>query len=1554
MQRKWRRRWQRLQKTILPPVAAGLLFLSVYSPAYANPNGGEVTSGSATIATSGSTTTIDQTTDKTIINWQSFSIAGGETVNFIQPSGTAVALNRVVGSDSSNIYGSLTANGKVYLVNPNGILFAPGSSVNVGGLAASTLNLADSDFLDGKYTFQNDGGAGSVVNRGNITAANEAALIGPLVANEGVISANVVGLGAGNQVSLDFSGDRLLNLIVDTGAYGGGAANSGTLTTTGGLVVMSAGTADALLATVVNNSGVIRARTVTRSGGVIRLEGATATNSGTLDAAGTSGGATGGTVKVLGDIVTLTSSANIDVSGDVGGGVAQIGGAYQGGSGEYAATATTVAQGATVNADAITGGNGGAVVVWAGDTLNFAGTISAKGGNVSGEGGSVETSGRKTLNIADTASVDTTAVSGATGNWLLDPVDITIGSGGDISVATLQTALATANVNISTGGDNATLNGSPISTDPSGNGDITISSAIAWSTANTLTLAAYRNVNINAAVTSTGGGGLTIATNTGGAGGTLITGADGSVAFGGTTPGALTINGQGYTLINTFSELRTMGETGCYALNADIDAAGFSGDNVLLDNFYGTFEGLGHTIGNLNLTASAITDITIHGTGLFGNVYGSVRNLGVVGAVTGTCAFNDCQTALLAYCNRDSGTISNCYSGGTVNVTHSADNSSVGGLVGYNDGTISNCYNTAAVTGAFTSTNTQGLVGGLAGYNHNTGKIEYSYNMGGVTLNSATGLENYYAGGLVGYNYKGAISNCYNTGSVTGANTASNAAWCYIGGLTGENFGTIESSYNSGGVSGTAASMVWVGGLAGSNVNNIRYCYNTGSVRGTGNYSHLGGLAGQNVVNTNDIAVGRITDCYNTGSLNAYSGTFAYVGGVTGHNFGATIKNCYNAGSVTIGDSYSTVQLGGLVGLNQSILSSAYTGSVSYCYWDTEAFGASASIGKNQEQTVYSNCAGMTTAGLMAALPGGFGGSDWSIISGTSYPYLKWRYSVTPQVVSGTASGAAGETVVLVKDGAVLGSTATGANDFYYFLLDNGAITTSNAVLTYMDGGGITAGSAVSRASGANASITGLNIHSNAVTVYGGASPAELDVSGVMATALGGLNNSNILYSVSGANASVNGNLSVTADGTLTQSGALAVSGTTGLTAGGDITLTNGGNALSGTITISGGGDVTLYNSLNTQLGAATTVGSLAVAATGPADTLNVGGAVNAGGDIRLTAPGNLEIAVTGSVTSNGGDVALVSTADHFCNSGSVSVSTPNGRWLIYSVGPTGDQYNGLDADYNFTQYGSGYGGAVESTGNGFIYSEALTITASLTGAVSKIYDGTTAALLTAGNVTFSSGLTNATYGFTSSANYGDKNVGAVKAVTADLTVTGMTDGGGKAVYGYNSSIAVGGNVGTITAAPLTITAGNATKTYGETVTLSGYTVSGLANGDIVSGVTLASAGEGATAQTGTYSIAASAAVGNGLGNYDIHYIDGTLTVVRPPWQYDTYTGAVIHADYAAAGILGPVGRYGQPFVWYDPASGYMAGVSGGATPFIIAGPGINTGGNAPQEISMY
>ena len=293
----------------------GSLFLAPF--AQAGPTGGQVSAGAGTIAQVGLNTTINQTSANLAINWQDFSIAANEAVRFNQPSATAVALNRVIGQNPSQILGSLSANGQVFVINPNGVLFGTGAQVNVGGLVASTLGLSDADLAAGRYTFSSYSGKADagVVNKGALTAAQGGyiALLAPEVRNEGVISATLgTGLlAAGNKVTLNLNSGSLLSYNVDQGAVRALVDNKQLIQADGGQVFMSAKAANALSTAVVNNTGIVQARTVQNVGGVIMLMGDMASGTvnvgGTLDASAPTGGH-GGFIE--------TSAAHVKIASD--------------------------------------------------------------------------------------------------------------------------------------------------------------------------------------------------------------------------------------------------------------------------------------------------------------------------------------------------------------------------------------------------------------------------------------------------------------------------------------------------------------------------------------------------------------------------------------------------------------------------------------------------------------------------------------------------------------------------------------------------------------------------------------------------------------------------------------------------------------------------------------------------------------------------------------------------------------------------------------------------------------------------------------------------------------------------------------------------------------------------------------------------------------------------------------------------------------------------------------------------------------------------------------
>jgi filamentous hemagglutinin family protein len=327
-----------------PFLTAVLLPLTLAS-AIAGPNGATVAAGSATVQGQGTASVVvNQTSQSAIINWQTFNIGTGETTKIVMPGANSTELDRVTGAQGpSQIFGSLSSNGQVFLVNPDGILFGKGSQINVGGLLATTNDIANRDFMARRYNFFIPGNPNaSIVNEGHITAQTGgfAALVAPGVRNTGTITATLgkIGLASANSFALDFYGDRLIQLNVNDSIAGSVidvstgqplkslVSNEGTLKANGGRVELTAVAARQVVDSVINNSGVVEANTIGTHNGMIVLEGATGESkpasaptqtvkvSGTLSAAGKRKGTTGGTVEVTGENVEL-SGANINASG---------------------------------------------------------------------------------------------------------------------------------------------------------------------------------------------------------------------------------------------------------------------------------------------------------------------------------------------------------------------------------------------------------------------------------------------------------------------------------------------------------------------------------------------------------------------------------------------------------------------------------------------------------------------------------------------------------------------------------------------------------------------------------------------------------------------------------------------------------------------------------------------------------------------------------------------------------------------------------------------------------------------------------------------------------------------------------------------------------------------------------------------------------------------------------------------------------------------------------------------------------------------------------------
>ena len=469
------------------------------------PSGLNVVQGSARTTTTGNTLTITNSPGA-LLNWNSFSIGAQNTVRFDQVNASSQVLNRVVGNDPSSILGRLSSNGKVWLLNQNGILFGQSARVDVAGLVASTLNLADNDWSAGRYVFSGYGsnatGSIEIVNQGEIRTGlgGRVMLIGTSVRNEGLIEAlgGQILLAAGQSVELVDTGAP--NVGVKVSAPQGSALNLGTLVASGGRIDIHAA--------IVNQQGIIRANSLEvangaggeivlsasqsvtlgsnsltladgTSGGKVTINAGSGSNmiSGQVSATGSTG--QGGQVQLLGRQVGLTGSAGIDVSGASGGGRVLVGGGQQGLDANVTnADAVYFSPDARIAADATANGDGGKIILWSNQSTRAYGSLSARGGLEMGNGGFIETSSGYSLD-ARPLKINTQASHGTAGQWLIDPYDLTIS---DYFQGSTSAPLRTSNIQpgsyFTASGDSAQLLSSDINAALQAGTQVTLSTGV--------------------------------------------------------------------------------------------------------------------------------------------------------------------------------------------------------------------------------------------------------------------------------------------------------------------------------------------------------------------------------------------------------------------------------------------------------------------------------------------------------------------------------------------------------------------------------------------------------------------------------------------------------------------------------------------------------------------------------------------------------------------------------------------------------------------------------------------------------------------------------------------------------------------------------------------------------------------------------------------------------------------------------------------------------------------------------------------------------------------
>ncbi|WP_175985097.1 GLUG motif-containing protein [Burkholderia sp. BCC0506] len=899
----------------LAAAAVSLLGLAAL-PAFALPTGEAITAGKADIVrdADGKSMSVNQHSDKLVTNWQSFDVAGGERVAFLQPGSQSIALNRVIGNNGSQIHGSIDANGKVFLVNPNGMVFGSGAQVNVGGLVASTQAISDADFLAGNYRFAGTSAA-SIVNDGKITAADggSVALLGARVSNNGVIQAKMgrVALGAGNAFKVNFDGSDLLSLQVEGGAVDAQATNGGLLKADGGEVLMTARAAGNLLNAVVNNTGTIEAKGLASRGGKITLDGGAVNVAGNLDTSAAEANAQVGSVTTRGDHVDVANDAQVDTR-----------------AGNTAGTWTIEAANAGVNDT-----TGGARSIDADTLSRNLGATNVALTNTQGDltvGGPVSWTSDNALTLtSQKGHVDLQRELSATGT--------------NASVAVNAANKIHVNDAVKLTGQNAHLelnakNGHDFTND---NAVVTLSGTNASFSSNgegykvLHTVADLRNVDANL------NGRYVV--------GNAIDGANaGFRSIGGDAAFSGVFDGLGNTVSRLNVSNTGQRAVGLFATNtgriSNLGLRNITVNATGLPNSTSTAAGAlaGDNFGTLSNVAAKDVAVTIKGPanagGLVGYNYGTIDRATVTGRVQGdrdSYVIGGLVGANLAKPGSvTAATIRNSHA--NVQVT-TGSFVQAGGFAGHNDGRIE----TSSSAGSIATTNTGGLLGGFVGVNY--GAIDSSASTTTVTA----GLKAV-AGGLAGHN-AGTLSASRASGKVTVGD------YSLAGGLVSGNSGTIDASTADGDVVGGRGGTV--GGFASSSYGHISASQAHGNVT-IGNDGSAGGFIGFNA--------GGIDGSTATG--NVFGGANSWTGGFVGRAAkDSAIHASVAHGNVKVAGK-STV--GGFAGLNDGFIETSRAEGSVMAGIDSVAGGFA---GTNSSRIEASNAFGDVNTGNGSSA-GGFAG----------------------------------------------------------------------------------------------------------------------------------------------------------------------------------------------------------------------------------------------------------------------------------------------------------------------------------------------------------------------------------------------------------------------------------------------------------------------------------------------------------------------------------------------------------------------------------------------------
>ncbi|MGW1418947.1 beta strand repeat-containing protein [Bradyrhizobium manausense] len=1520
------------------------------------PQGGKVVSGQARIDAAGNALTITQSSLRSVIDWNAFSVGETGAVNFVQPNAGSATLNRVTGQTSSVIAGQINANGQVFLVNPNGIAITSTGTVQVGGgFVASTLDIDTADFNAGRLGFVGKGASAAVSNAGVISAApgSFVGLIGGTVSNSGTINVPLgrVGLGSGEAVTLDPTGEGFLQVAIPTGAT---AANgralidvTGRIKSAGGRVEIKAATAQQLLRDVINVSGSVTARSVRGRSGNIILDGGdggAVTVSGRLSANGNKV-SKGGVIVATGRKVTLTSTARVSADGATGGAVL-IGGDMRGGTDAAAklvsmpvrtAATTSIDEGALISANGRAGA-GGNVVIWSDAVTDFRGTISATAAG-SGAGGAVEVSSHGVLGYD--GHVDVTAAGGITGTLLLDPYNVTISSGGNsnmsagtpftpsgnssvLNVATLQAALATANVTVNTGSAGAQ------------SGDITVANAVTWSSGHSLTLTSARDIVVNANITTNGGAltlnagrGVTM-TNT-----TINTSGGALTVTGSTTDGTtgITLNGAAISVgtgTATLTGTATNGKGVFFTTGANTLSANGAGSVTITGNSSTTVTNYGVAL-NTNLTTSGSVSISGTNTGSASQAYGLYVNGGnTITDSSGNLTLSGTSTSANGV----------WFNAGTTTLTNSgAGTLALSGVSGSLNGIRMNTSTGLATSGTVTLSGSSTSGSGFSAKGSNT----LTASSGNLTISGATssgslGIDLSSSGNTITNSGSGKLTFNGTGGTNLAATITSSSGVLAIGDTSAvtQSGGTITagSLLLSGGGSFSLGQANLVGTIAATGVGWVSLVNNQGLTIGTvSGISGISALASASITittsGTSDITVATAVSGASGNAVSLTAGRDILVNAGMTTNGGALALNAGRAVSIanaaistsggsltasgTTTDGTTAITLNGAtinVGSGTGTLSGTSSTSGLGVRFTSAASALSASgsgsitiTGQSASSNGVQDDANLTTSGTVS-------------ISGTSSTATGVQFgAVTFNVASGnvtvngmsSATGGSGSTTGTRFAGTIVSNSGSGALTVLGTSNDAGAANSGSAGVLW------SGTSSLANTGGGSLSISGTNTSGYGTEVKTSASlttSGTMSISGTSTSGYGFFLASGTTVTAATGNLSLSGSSSSAIalrlrGSSITNNG----TGTLALIASGDTDLHESISSTSGLLSLS-------QNGTFTQATGTISAASLLLSGANGTFILTAGGnsiatlAANTG-SVAVIDGASLtigSIAATSGVTATGtatiqtsGDLTLASpvsaispvlsaTGAFINHVGSSAVTATSGRWLIYSSAPGSDVFGGLDsantAIWNAT-YATLPPANVTATGNRYVFSYQPTLTFTSTNATKTYGADATSAVALSYSVSGYQGVGGAFTTDSASSVFTGSPVVTSSGSAASASVSGgpyaitIAQGSLSTTSSYALAFSSTGTL-TVNPAPVTVTALGGSSTYGSSPSNPGLSATGLQNGETVSLLTGLSSSFAVSNMTnaGTYTLSVMGALTN--SNYTLAGTNAGSWTVNP------------------------------------------------------------------------